>query len=184
MARRRTAALDLQVHAQTAVEEGHAVREAAEAVSPIGKWWTYVPAAVLTGGYVVIARDRRSRLFGAASIVATAVGAAALNEVLDELPQPPAPPGRPTPTHPVFPSGHAFGTCAVALTAAYVLTREELAAAAVVFPLALLVPVASSLGRMMEEKHWISDIVGGHLAAVTLAAASAAAYELARHRTP
>jgi membrane-associated phospholipid phosphatase len=185
VARRKTAPIDLQVHEQTAVESGP-VREAAEAASPIGKWWTYVPAAVLTAGCVAggpaCVRDRPSRFYGAASIVAAAAGAALINKRLDELPQPPAPPGRPSPTHPVFPSGHAFGTASVALTAAYVLSREELVSAAIAFPVAMVIPVASSVGRLLEEKHWISDIVGGYLAAITVASVAVAAYEAARER--
>ncbi|HEX9985836.1 MAG TPA: phosphatase PAP2 family protein [Thermoanaerobaculia bacterium] len=186
VARRKTAPIDLQVHEQTAVGSGHPVREAAEAASPIGKWWTYVPAAVLTAGCVAggpaCVRDRPSRFYGAASIIAAAAAAALINKRLDNLPQPPAPPGRSSPTHPVFPSGHAFGTASVALTAAYVLSREELVAAAIAFPLAMVVPVASAAGRLLEEKHWLSDIVGGYLAAITLASVAVAAYEAARER--
>jgi membrane-associated phospholipid phosphatase len=195
VARRKTAPVDHQVHAQTAVEPGHPVREAAEAAAPIGKWKMYLPAAVLTAGCVAGLRARsragsgaHSAFFGAAAIVVSAAAAALINKRLDALPQPVAPPGRPSPDHPVFPSGHAFGTSAVALTAAYVLTREELAGAAVAFPVALTVPIASSLGRMMEEKHWLSDVIGGHVAGLTLASLTCAAYEAAaranvRHRT-
>jgi membrane-associated phospholipid phosphatase len=110
------------------------------------------------------------------------VAAALINKRLDDLPQPPAPPGRESPDHPVFPSGHAFGTASVALTAAYVLSREELLHPAVAFPLAMTVPVLSSAARMMEEKHWLSDVIGGYLAALTLSSFAAGAYEAARLR--
>jgi membrane-associated phospholipid phosphatase len=184
VARRETAPVDAQVHEQTAVEPGHPVREAAEAIAPVGKWWTYLPAALLAGGYVLARRSEegegRSRVAGMAAIVGAACIAALVNKQFDELlPQPPAPPGRPSPDHPVFPSGHAFGTLTVALAAAYVISREELAAAAIVFPTATVIPILSSVARLMEEKHWISDIGGGYLAAITLASLSAAAYEAA-----
>ena len=180
VARRDTAAVDHDVHGKTAIEPGHPVRRAAEAASPIGKWWTYVPAAALTGGYVLVSRKG---VAGTSVILATAAAAAALNHVFDDvLPQPPAPPGRPSPDHPVFPSGHPFGTSAVALTAAYVLSREGAARAAIVFPVAMLIPVTTSAARLLEEKHWISDILGGHLAALCLASLTLGLYEVALTR--
>ncbi|HEX7154117.1 MAG TPA: phosphatase PAP2 family protein [Thermoanaerobaculia bacterium] len=182
VARRKTAPIDHEIHGRVAVETGHPIREAAEVASPIGKWWTYVPAAAVTAACVGGCSTRASRVHGAAAIVAAAAAAALINKRLDELPQPPAPPGRPSPTHPVFPSGHAFGTAAVALTAAYILSREELVAATIGFPLAMTVPTLASLARMAEEKHWFSDIIGGHLAALTLAAMATAAYEMGRAR--
>jgi membrane-associated phospholipid phosphatase len=186
VAQRKTAKVDHHVHRKVTAPEDHPVRAAAEAAAPIGKWWTYLPAALLTGSYVVIARSRdddsqRSPVAGMTTIVAAACIAAAVNKQFDKLlPQPPAPPGRPTPDHPVFPSGHAFGTAAVALSAAYVITREELAPAAVAFPVAMLVPIGSSVARLMEEKHWISDVLGGHLAAIALASICLTGYEACR----
>jgi membrane-associated phospholipid phosphatase len=182
VARRDTAAVDHEVHDQTAIHPGHPAREVAEAAGPIGKWWTYVPAAVLTGAYVVASREEDdelpSRILGTAAIVGTAAIAAALNQVFDDLlPQPPAPPGRPSPDHPVFPSGHAFGTSSVALAAAYVLAREGCAHPLLAFPTAMVIPMASSVARLVEEKHWISDILGGHLAAIALSTLMLAVYE-------
>ena len=57
------------------------------------------------------------------------------------------------------------------------LSREELAPAALAWPAAFALPVAASAARLMEEKHWISDIAGGVVAAVALAAVTLAAYE-------
>lgn len=171
----RVTSVDAEVLDHVGVEEGHPVRNAAERVHPLGKWWTYVPAAALAGGYVIVARRRAA---GSIAILAAAGLAHALSNAFDDLlPQPPAPPGRDKPDHPVFPSGHAFGTTTVALAAAYVLTREDLAPAAVAFPLALVIPATTSLGRMIEQKHWITDIAGGLLAATSLASLTCAAYE-------
>lgn len=189
VARRGAGRVDRKVHDETTIREDHPARKVAEAVHPVGKWWTYVPAAALAGTYVLLSRDERpempSRLFGTAAILVAATAAAALNETFDELlPQPVAPPGRPTPDHPVFPSGHAFGTSAVALSAAYVLAREGLARVSLVVPVAIAIPLCSSVGRLLEEKHWISDIVAGHLGAITLASSTLALYELAAHANP
>jgi membrane-associated phospholipid phosphatase len=183
VARRKTAAVDHDVHGRVAIDPEHPVRRAAEAAAPIGKWWAYVPAAALTGGYVVASRRRASSLIGSASILGAAGIAYGLSKAFDDvLPQPPAPPGRDTRDHPVFPSGHAFGTTSVALAAAYVLWREELAPAPFAFPAALAIPVASSVGRLVEEKHWISDIAGGFLAAIAVASLTSAAYEACSER--
>jgi membrane-associated phospholipid phosphatase len=176
VARRDTAAVDEQVRDRAAASPDAPARDAAEKVGPLGKWWTYVPAAVLTAAYAT----RRSGA-GATAIVASATAAAILNRVFERvLEQPPAPPGRKSRNHPVFPSGHAFGTTAVAMAAAYVLSREELAAAAVVFPIAVVVPLISSVARMIEDKHWISDVAGGHVAGIAVSSACLAAYETMR----
>jgi membrane-associated phospholipid phosphatase len=183
VARRKTAPVDHDVHERIAVDEEHPVREAAEGVAPIGKWRIYVPLAAIAAGYVVVKGERRAGA-GAIAIVSAAVAAALINKRFDALlDQPPAPPGRDSPDHPVFPSGHAFGTSAVALTAAYVLAREELAAAYIAFPAALTLPFVSATARLMEEKHWLSDIAGGLLAAMTLTSISLAAYEVVRTRS-
>jgi membrane-associated phospholipid phosphatase len=172
----RVTDVDREVLDRTGISDAeHPIRRAADAVHPMGKWWTYVPAAALTGVYVVAARRR---VAGSLSILAAAGTAVALSHAFDDLlPQPPAPPGRDTPDHPVFPSGHAFGTTTVALAAAYVLTREELAPAAVAFPVALAIPLVTSAARVIEEKHWITDIAGGFLAAIALSSLTSAAYE-------
>jgi undecaprenyl-diphosphatase len=80
----------------------------------------------------------------------------------------------------VFPSGHAFGPGAVALSVAYVLVREELARPGTALPAAALLPLATAGGRVLQEKHWASDVLGGYLGGLALAAACAAAYEAAR----
>lgn len=180
VARRNTAPVDHQVHERITVDEDDPVRDVVEGVSPLGKWWTYVPLATVAAAFVAVKAERPA---GAAAIVSAAVAAALINKRFDDLlDQPPAPPGRETPDHPVFPSGHTFGTSAVTLTAAYVLSREELVAPYVAFPAAMTLPLVSATARLMEEKHWVSDIAGGVLAATTLSAISLAVYEAVRTR--
>jgi hypothetical protein len=50
-------------------------------------------------------------------------------------------------------------------------------------PLALAIPLASSGARLYQDRHWTSDIVGGWLAGIALAAWSAAAYEMVPERS-
>jgi membrane-associated phospholipid phosphatase len=165
---------------------GHPVREAAAAAAPVGKWWTYVPGALGASAYVLAARGEegeragRSRMAGAGAVLLAGAVATVLNRQFDELlPQPPAPPGHPR-GKPVFPSGHAFGPGAVAFSAAYVMAREGLARPALAAPAALAVPLALAGSRMVVEKHWASDVLGGCLAGIAVAAACLAGYEAAR----
>ena len=187
VARRDTARADEKVRRRTAPRRGNPARKVADAISPAGKWWTYIPAALAASAYVLNADEAsgdgaaRSRRAGAGAITLASVVATGLTHAFDRwLPQPPAPPGRKSRRKPVFPSGHAFGPTAVGLSAAYVLAREGLARPGVAIPAALAVPAVTAGGRLIDEKHWASDIVGGYLGGFALAAACLAAYEAAR----
>ena len=186
-ARRETAAADEKVREATAAPDGSKTREAAKKMAPAGKWWTYIPSALVAGTYVLAGRGprddeaERSRRVGAGAVLLAGVVATALNPAFDHIvPQPPAPPGHDSPRKPVFPSGHAFGPGAVGLTAAYVLAREGLARGEIALPIAAALPLVTAGGRMLVEKHWASDVLGGYLGAVTLASACLAAYEVTR----
>jgi membrane-associated phospholipid phosphatase len=184
VARRDTAQADEAVRKRTAAPRGHPVRRAAEAAAPIGKWWTYLPGALVASAWLLASREgrgergSRSRMAGAGAVLLAGTVATALNPTFDDvLPQPPAPPGHPSRRKPVFPSGHAFGPGAIGFTAAYVLAREEIARPAIALPVAAVLPLATSGGRVLQEKHWASDVLGGYLGGLALAAACAAAYE-------
>lgn len=183
-AHRKTANADDAVRRRTRAPRGHPARDAAEAASPVGKWWTYVPAALAASAWLLRApgeRDSGSRRTGVGAVMLAGAVATALNPAFDEvLPQPPAPPGHRSRNKPVFPSGHAFGPGAVAFTAAYVAAREGIAGPGTAAAAAAAVPLATAGGRVLVEKHWASDVVGGYLAALSLAAACAAVYEAAR----
>ncbi|HEX2210735.1 MAG TPA: phosphatase PAP2 family protein [Longimicrobium sp.] len=183
-ARRDTARADEALRKRTRAAPGHPARDAAEAAAPVGKWWTYFPAALAASAWVLYAPGERastSRKTGAGAVLLAGGVATALNPAFDEvLPRPPAPPGHESRRKPVFPSGHAFGPGAVAFTSAYVLAREGSARPGSAVAAAAAVPLATSAGRVLVEKHWASDVLGGYLAAVCLAATCAAVYELAR----
>jgi hypothetical protein len=109
--------------------------------------------------------------------------AAALAPAFDRwLPQPPAPPGHADVHAPVFPSGHTFGPGTVALASAYVLAREGIAPMALALPAAFALPLATAGGKLVAQKHWMSDVAGGYLGALAVAGACCAAYERARAR--
>ena len=164
----------------------HPAREAADPMAAFGKWWLYIPLATAGGFYLIESasprpRLRRSAVIGAEAIILSAISAGVLSQLFDRvLPQPPAPPGHSRKRKPVFPSGHAFGPGSVAWTAAYVLHREgRVGAVAAVVP-AIAYPAVMVSGKLLEEKHWASDALGGILAALALSAGCAAFYETRR----
>jgi hypothetical protein len=182
--RRETAAVDEAARKATAADPDSAAHEAAEAVKEVGKWYTYIPTALAASVAVLAApgaeRGERSRRVGAGAVMLAGTVATALNPAFDKvLPQPPAPPGHPR-NKPVFPSGHAFGPSAVSFATAYVLSRERIAPAAVAFPAAAVVPLLTAGPRMLVQKHWVSDVAGGVLGGIALAAACLAGYEATR----
>jgi len=185
VARRETAPVDEKVRKATKADPDGATHEAAERMKYAGKWYTYIPAAAAASVAVLVAggeeRGTRSRRVGAGAVMLTGAVATALNPAFDHLlPQPPAPPGHSSPNKPVFPSGHAFGPGAISLAAAYVLSREGITPPALAFPAALAVPAVTAGGRMLVQKHWASDVLGGLLGGVALAAACLGAYEATR----
>ena len=151
----------------------------ARAIGPLGKWWGQMPVAAVAAGTAWRLRGPRA----GAPIAAASAVAASLAWVLEKAMRPRTPPpGRHSPTEPAFPSGHALQTSAVALTAAYVLTREGLASPSGAVPLAVALPLASGLAKLYVDAHWFTDVAGGYLVGTALAASAAAGYELARPR--
>ena len=156
---------------------------AAALLQPLGKWWSYVPAAVAAGAavYAKGGGRRNERAAGAAAILLAAAASALAGPLFDKmLPQPPVPPGRKADPKPTFPSGHAFGLGAVALAVAYVLRREGMIGPAAAAPLALLPPLIGGVAKIIEKKHWPSEVAAGVLVAIVIASLSVLVYELER----
>jgi hypothetical protein len=63
---------------------------------------------------------------------------------------------------------------------AYVLYRERIIRAPGAIAASLTIPLASGGGKMIEEKHWASDVLGGLLAATAISSGFLAAYESGR----
>jgi membrane-associated phospholipid phosphatase len=193
-ARRATAGTDETIRETLAAPARHPARRVAHAVAVPGKWWAYLPAALGVAAYVLRApvpvgvrlraplgrHPERSRAAGAGAVLLASGLAAALGPAFDRwLPQPPAPPGQPSRRKPVFPSGHALGPTAMAVTSAYVLTRESLAPSGAAWGAALAYLLVPAGGKLVEQRHWASDVLGGYLGGAAIAAGCLAAYELA-----
>ena len=84
-------------------------------------------------------------------------------------------------TEPAFPSGHTTDATAVLVTSAYIIVREGIAPVGVVVPLAILLALGTGVSRVLLGWHWTTDVIGGWLGGVAIAAGSAGLYEVLSH---
>jgi undecaprenyl-diphosphatase len=164
------------VHAARARVGEQALSALAHSTTPLGKWWSHVPAAFATA--LKLREDGRRA--AALAIAGTSVAAALLPPVLDRaVKRRSPPPERHEPSKQSYPSGHALQSSAMALTVSYVMHREQLtppSRLAALGPLSL----ATGLGRLLLDRHWASDVLGGYFAGVAIGATAAGLYELSR----
>ena len=78
---------------------------------------------------------------------------------------------------PAFPSRHTADATALLATGAYLLVREGLMSAGVAIPLASALAVGTGVSRVVLGWHWGSDVVGGWLTGLGVAAECALLYE-------
>lgn len=79
-------------------------------------------------------------------------------------------------TEAAFPSGHTTNATAVLTTSAYMLVREGLLPAPVAVLFALAICVFTGASRVALGWHWGSDVVGGWIAGLGVAAMSCGLY--------
>ena len=176
VAHHETAHVDSAVRKQVPKRRGPALKRAAQLIGPLGKPAVHAPVAALLAAYT-----RPSTKAGAAAISASSAASKGVSMALERLlPHRRPPAGRHKPSEPSFPSGHSLETAAVALTTAWVLSREGRASPWLVAPAALAVPFLSGAGRVYLDRHWGTDVVAGWLAGTAVAAGCAAMYERGR----
>jgi membrane-associated phospholipid phosphatase len=81
---------------------------------------------------------------------------------------------------PAFPSGHTADATAVLATGAYLLVREELLTARIAVPIASALAITTGASRVILGWHWASDVIGGWITGLGVAAECALAYERLR----
>lgn len=80
-------------------------------------------------------------------------------------------------TESAYPSGHTTNATAVLVTSGYLLAREGLVAGPVSAAVVGAVSLGTGLSRVALGWHWGSDVLGGWLAGIGVAAMSANLYE-------
>ena len=80
-------------------------------------------------------------------------------------------------TEPAFPSGHTADATAVLITSAWIMAREGILPPAVAWPVAIVVSLVTGISRVALGWHWGSDVVGGWLTGVAVAAGCCVMYE-------
>ena len=85
---------------------------------------------------------------------------------------------------PAFPSGHTADATAVLATGAYLLVREGIVPARVALPIATTLALGTGVSRVVLGWHWSSDVIGGWITGLGVAAECALAYERLVNREP
>lgn len=81
---------------------------------------------------------------------------------------------------PAFPSGHTADSTAVLATGAYMLVREGVVPARIAIPIASALALGTGVSRVVLGWHWATDVVGGWMTGVGVAAECAGMYERSR----
>jgi membrane-associated phospholipid phosphatase len=81
---------------------------------------------------------------------------------------------------PAFPSGHTADATAVLATGAWLLVREGVVPARLAVPIAAALAAGTGASRVALGWHWGSDVVGGWLTGLGVAAECAGVYERLR----
>jgi membrane-associated phospholipid phosphatase len=81
-------------------------------------------------------------------------------------------------TEPAYPSGHTADATAVLATGAYMLVREGIVSGDAAVAVAMLLALATGVSRVLLGWHWATDVAGGWLTGIAVAACTAGVYEL------
>ena len=158
-------------------------RRTKKAVTPLGylaKEWSVLPGAGLVGAKLLHDGNKE----GAIAVVGSALAAIAASHIFDAtLPQSTPPPGRKAPFDPHFPSGHALHSTALLATTAWVFGREGSTNGKLIAAGAGALAGALGVDRLIQDRHWTSDVVAGWLAAIAIASTAASVYELSKRKS-
>ena len=80
-------------------------------------------------------------------------------------------------TEAAYPSGHTADATAVVLTSAWLLVREGIVPIDVALPAAIAVALVTGISRVALGWHWTTDVLGGWLTGIAVAAQCVTLYE-------
>lgn len=128
---------------------------------------------------IVIAATRRQILPVLATLAAASIGAILAHHAVKLVYRRPRPAGALArgKTEPAFPSGHTTDATAVLVTGAYLLARQGLAVPSVVATLAIVLALSTGVSRVLLGWHWATDVLGGWITGVGVAACASGLYE-------
>jgi len=81
---------------------------------------------------------------------------------------------------PAFPSGHTADSTAVLATGSWILVREGVVPARIAMPVAASIAITTGISRIALGWHWSTDVLGGWLTGIAVAAVCAGEYERER----
>ena len=140
----------------------------------LGKEWPVLAIAAAVSSKLL--KERRNE--GAMAIMSATLAAIGSSHLFDaRLPQKTPPPGRRAPADPHYPSGHALHSTTLLGIAAWVLSREGLTRKRALGAASAVLAFGFGFDRLVQDRHWTSDVVGGWLAAISIASAAALLYE-------
>ena len=128
---------------------------------------------------IVIAATRQRILPVIATLAAASIGAILAHHAVKLVYRRPRPAGALArgKTEPAFPSGHTTDATAVLVTGAYLLARQGLAVPSVVLTLAIVLALSPGVSRVLLGWHWATDVLGGWIAGIGVAACASGLYE-------
>ena len=128
---------------------------------------------------IVIAATRQRILPVIATLAAASIGAILAHHAVKLVYRRPRPAGALArgKTEPAFPSGHTTDATAVLVTGAYLLARQGLAVPSVVVTLAIVLALSTGVSRVLLGWHWATDVLGGWIAGIGVAACASGLYE-------